>query len=72
MNLPDWATHVAVDADGTVWCYASEPFWDGEDWVNEHPTIVAECVGDSEMMLPEPVARALCVAIPRPEREENE
>ena len=67
MNLPDWATHVAVDADGMVCVFEGEPKWSEDDslggaWIQARAGQKWERIEDD---LPHSVARLLCVEIPR-------
>jgi hypothetical protein len=83
MNLPEWATHVAVDEDGEMTAFDRKPVFIAPTahtcgmWVlpnREHGRIkvVAEPAQPNAALLPLGVAREFCVAIPRPEREESE
>ena len=80
MNLPDWATHVAVDGDGTVYAYSGKPVPSAsnkaDDFVWDNPPRVQYVFvcGPSKprAYIPPQIARLLCVAIPRPEREDEE
>lgn len=79
MNLPDWATHVAVDEDGEVCVFGAAPKWEDADeetcgmWtlVGGQSESLSTPVHYNQAVLPSSVARLLCVAIPRPEREEQ-
>lgn len=80
MNLPDWATHVAVDGDGSIYAYSGEPVPSAsnkaDDFVWDNPQryqckLVWEPTEPGDYIPPQ-IARLLCVAIPRPEREDNE
>jgi hypothetical protein len=61
MNLPGWATHVAVDEDGDVRAYEGRPVFSniaGEWGHHTQRSVTLEWV-------PPAVARLLCVEIPR-------
>lgn len=74
-DIPPWATHLAVDANGEVWAFEEEPVWIDDrllgHWapVDGYDGLRFELVGDERegaTLIPE-AARLLCVRIPRPE-----
>ncbi len=71
MNLPDWATHVAVDSSGLVCAFEGEPeFYDygGTNCGAWHPVgerYVTLFASDAEYCYPASLSRLLCVEIPR-------
>jgi len=68
MNLPDWATHVAVDANGEVWAFSCEPVWSehNETWnVDEMERSSGRETMEHLKFVPPSVARLLCIEIPR-------
>jgi hypothetical protein len=80
-ELPEWATHVAVDANGEVWVFEGEPVWieagtapDGlfspGHWAPADGYDGLRCDplidGLDDPTVPPAIARLLCVRIPRP------
>lgn len=67
MNLPDWATHIAVDADGTVCVFDEEPIWtdafDGT-WLCRHDSGRVDTLEQLGSLVDASLSRLLCAAIP--------
>lgn len=78
--IPEWATHIAVDADGEVWAFEGEPVWvqaagpsSVGHWapVDDYDGLRFELIGaervTNKLALITDAARLLCVPVPRPE-----
>jgi hypothetical protein len=68
MSIPEWATHIAVDADGKAWAFPMPPRFTNWWWSSD-PTLPIESPTSENMPVQvsmAAVAHLLCVVVPSP------